>query len=217
MFTGIIEQTGRIESLNLTSRGGGLRVHILDQIDGRSPLLLGSSIAVNGCCLTAVDLGESSFAADISAETLRRTSFAEAARGKIVNLERPLRASDELGGHMVQGHVDGVGRVARLVPEGENWCLGVHVPEKIARYVVEKGSITIDGISLTVAAWHDSIAEIAVIPFTNERTNIRHLTPGDAVNLECDVLSKYIERMFAPRKEPAASHFSIESLKRQGF
>jgi riboflavin synthase len=217
MFTGIIEQMGRIESLNVTPQGGRLRVQILGQIDDRPPLVLGSSIAVNGCCLTAVELGVSAFAADLSAETLRRTSFAETAGGKIVNLERPLRAGDELGGHMVQGHVDGVGRVMRLVPEGENWWLGVRVPEEFARYVAEKGSITIDGLSLTVAAWHDSIAEIAVIPFTYQHTDIRHLAPGDAVNLECDVLAKYVVHMFAPRKEAAASNLSIESLRRQGF
>ncbi len=217
MFTGIIEQTGRIDSLDTSPLGGRLRIHILGQASGRAPLALGSSIAVNGCCLTATELGDSCFAADLSPETLRRTAFAEASPGDIVNLERPLRAGDELGGHMVQGHVDGVGRVARLVPDGDNWWLAVHVPAAMGRYIVEKGSITIHGVSLTVASWHHSLAEIAVIPFTYRQTNISRLAPGLPVNLECDVLAKYAERILAPAAESAPSPFTLDSLTRQGF
>ena len=137
------------------------------------------SIAVNGCCLTAVDISNETFAADLSGETLRRTSLGEMKPGTRVNLERPLTAMKELGGHFVQGHVDGVGRVARLEPEGANWWFGVRVPGDLARYVAMKGSIALDGISLTVAGWHDGIVETAIIPFTYEHTNLSSLKVGD--------------------------------------
>jgi riboflavin synthase len=140
-----------------------------------------------------------------------------------VNLERPLTAGKEFGGHFVQGHVDGVGRVTRLArlgaqaQEGANWLLGVRVPGELARYVAMKGSISLDGISLTVAGWSDGVVETAIIPYTYQHTNIARLALGDAVNVECDVLAKYIERLLEARGEPPASRLTVERLMGQGF
>jgi riboflavin synthase len=217
MFTGIIEQTGTIEALDLRDGTGRLRFRFAGPPTARAPFSLGASIAVNGCCLTAVDPSADSFSADLSGETLALTSFSELKPGAIVNLERPLTAGAELGGHFVQGHVDAVGRVRHLAREGENWWLAVYVPDYLSRYVATKGSITIDGISLTVARWQDGVAEIAVIPHTYAQTNIRQLGPGDPVNLEADVLAKYMERLLLAREKPIPSRFSIEELSSQGF
>jgi riboflavin synthase len=180
---------------------------------------LGDSIAVNGCCLTVVEFDVRSFAADLSGETLRRTAFGEKKPGQPVNLERPLAAAARLGGHFVQGHVDGIGRVTRLTPEGDNWWLSVRVPEGLPRYVAEKGSIAIDGISLTVARWHpqDGIADIAVIPFTHAHTNVHAMTVNDAVNIEVDILAKYVESLIASRKTSATSHLTVAELIEEGF
>jgi riboflavin synthase len=214
MFTGIIEHVGSIESLEKTSGGARLRVHAGPVGAG---LTVSSSVAVNGCCLTVVELAGETFAADLSGETLRRTSLGESKPGARVNLERPLSAGKELGGHFVQGHVDGVGRVAHLTPEGANWWLGVRVPAEIARYIALKGSIAIDGISLTVAAIADGIVEAAVIPFTYANTNLQSLAPGDAVNLETDILAKYVERLLDSSRAPATSRLSVARLIEDGF
>jgi riboflavin synthase len=163
------------------------------------------------------EFGTDHFSADLSGETLRRTAFGEMKAGGLVNLERPLAASARLGGHFVQGHVDDIGRVTRLVPEGDNWWLSVRVPEDLRRYVAEKGSIAIDGISLTVARWQDGVADIAIIPFTYEHTNISVMVPNDAVNLECDILAKYVESLLAVRKSGAVSHLTVSELVEEGF
>ncbi|MGD0840065.1 MAG: riboflavin synthase [Candidatus Acidiferrales bacterium] len=214
MFTGIIETVGRLEALDLSATGGRLRVHAGALAGSRA---IANSVAVNGCCLTVVALDDATFTADLSLETLHRTSFGEMERGALLNLERPLSAGAELGGHFVQGHVDGVGRITRLDPEGENWWLGVRVPDEIARYVAMKGSIAIDGISLTVAGWHDGIVEIAIIPFTYAQTNLGKAVVGNAVNLECDVLAKYIERLLEAREQTPQSRLTIDRLKAEGF
>ncbi len=199
MFTGITEHVGKIESLERGSEGGVLRVSLDGAREIAAEMKLGDSISVNGCCLTVAKFDAQAFSADLSGETLRRTSFGEKKAGDLVNLERPLAASARLGGHFVQGHVDGVGRVAKLVPEGNNWWLSVNVPEALRRYVAQKGSIAIDGISLTVARWQRGIADFAIIPFTHEHTNIRAMTADNAVNLECDILAKYVESLLAAR------------------
>lgn len=227
MFTGIIESTGVVEALERSEMGARLRVrvppHMLALADSHqgaqqaAPLQISDSIAVNGCCLTVTALDGDLFSADLSGETLRRTSFGELKPGARVNLERPLAAGAPLGGHFVQGHVDGVGRVARLVPEGNNWWLAVRVPDELARYVAMKGSIAIDGISLTVAGWREGIAEAAIIPYTYAHTNLRERVPGDAVNMECDILAKYLERLLEARREPAASRLTVEKLIEEGF
>ena len=214
MFTGIVEQIGKIESLERSEESARLKVRAPEIV---SALPIGASIAVNGCCLTVVESRDGLFAADLSGETLRRTSFGEMKPGRAVNLELPLKAGAPLGGHFVQGHVDGVGRVARLVSEGKNWWLSVRVPEELARYVAMKGSIAIDGISLTVAGWRDGIADCAIIPFTYAQTNLRELTVGDAANLECDILAKYLERLLKAQREPAPSRLTVSRLVEDGF
>jgi riboflavin synthase len=217
MFTGIIEAAGKIESLHRSDEGGKLRVSLAAAPEIASDMKIGDSIAVNGCCLTVVEFDSTSFAADLSGETLRRTSFGERKNGDIVNLERPLAVGARLGGHFVEGHVDGVGRVTRLAPEGDNWWLSVRVPENLRRYVAEKGSIAIDGISLTVAAWHDGISDIAVIPFTYQQTDVKGMVPGDVVNLETDIIAKYIESLFQSRATPAPSRITVSQLIEEGF
>jgi riboflavin synthase len=214
MFTGIVEHQGVIASLEAGAEGGRLRVRA-PELAAR--MTVSASIAVNGCCLTVVERDAETFAADLSGETLRRTSLGEMRVGTRVNLERPLTAGAELGGHFVQGHVDGVGRVARLAQEGQNWWLGVRLPEELARYVAMKGSIALDGISLTVAGWREGAVETAIIPYTYEHTNIGRMTLGDAVNVECDVLAKYVERLLAARDEKPAGRLTVERLVEQGF
>ena len=218
MFTGIIEHLGTIESLSLDGDGGRVTIHAPTL---GSKLAVSNSIAVNGCCLTIVAAEKDRFSADLSGETIRKTSFGANGgaieKDSCVNLEQPLTAGKEFGGHFVLGHVDGSGRVAYLRHEGESWWYGVQVPEEFARYIVPKGSITIDGISLTVAAWSDRIAEIAVIPFTYEHTNIRHRKPGDAVNLEGDILGKYVERYLEARGSATTTKISLAELTEQGF
>ncbi len=231
MFTGIIEATGVLETLRRTAESGRLVVRLPDSglPDSGAPepgapeiagaLKPGSSLAVNGCCLTVVELGNGSIEMDLSGETLQRTAFGEMKPGQRLNLERPLRVGAELGGHFVQGHVDGIGRVTRLVPEiGERgWWLSVRVPGELDRYVAMKGSLAIDGISLTVAGWNEGIADFAIVPFTYAHTNVRDLTVGDPVNVECDILAKYVERLLQASKGPAPSRLALEELLRQGF
>ncbi|HKM91590.1 MAG TPA: riboflavin synthase [Candidatus Acidoferrales bacterium] len=214
MFTGIVEQQGVIAALERGAEGGRLRVRV-PQLAAQ--LAIAGSIAVNGCCLTVVERDAETFAADLSGETLRRTSFGELGEGTSVNLEWPLTAGKEFGGHFVQGHVDGVGRVTRLAEEGANWWLGVRVPEELARYVAMKGSIALDGISLTVAGWREGIMEVAIIPFTYQHTNVGRMRLGDAVNVECDILAKYVERMLAGKNERPAERLTVERLIEQGW
>jgi len=215
MFTGIIEHLGTVEALKTNAQGGRLTIHAPTVA---KHLAVSNSIAVDGCCLTVVALENERFSADLSSETLRKTSIGEWKLGTRVNLEQPLTAGREFGGHFVLGHVDTVGRVVRLDPEGENWWYGVEVPESFARYIVPQGSISIDGISLTVARWNSRVAEIAVIPFTHEHTNIRGKKIGDAVNLEGDILGKYVERCLEARNgAKPSSNLTIEQFVSQGF
>jgi len=182
-----------------------------------SDLGLGDSIAVNGCCLTVVESDAYQFSADLSGETLRRTSLGEKKAGDLVNLERSLVAGARLGGHFVQGHVDGTGRVTELSPEGDNWWLAVRVPEDLRRYVAEKGSLAIDGISLTVARWVDGVASIAIIPYTYEHTSVRQVAVGDLVNLECDILAKYVESLLGGQVVRASARLTVRQLIEEGF
>jgi len=227
MFTGITEQVVNIESLDHSETGGRLRVSFRGTATaGSAPendstiaqdTKLGDSISVNGCCLTVVEFTADHFTADLSGETLRRTNFGEKNPGHLVNLERPLAAGGRLGGHFMQGHVDGVGRVTRLAPEGENWWLSVRVPQDLRRYVAEKGSIALDGISLTVARWHEGIADIAIIPFTYARTNVHSMSVNDAINIETDVLAKYVESLLHNDKSQPTSHLTVKQLVEEGF
>jgi riboflavin synthase len=215
MFTGIIEHLGTVDSLTIHSVGGRVTVHAPSVTP---QLVVANSIAVDGCCLTVVAVDGECFSADLSAETLRKTSLGEWKKGTRVNLEQPMTAAKEFGGHFVLGHVDTIGRVTRLEAEGENWWYGVEAPASFAKYIVPQGSICIDGISLTVARWNSSVAEVAVIPFTHEHTNIKNKKVGDAVNLEGDVLGKYVERYLETRVgAKSASKVTIEQLIQQGF
>ena len=214
LFTGIVEHVGRIESIEKGPEGGRLRIHA-GPLAGS--LAVAGSVAVNGCCLTVVERAGEIFAADLSSETLKRTAFGEMKPGARVNLERPLTAGKEFGGHFMQGHVDGIGRVARLAPEGPNWWFGVRLPAEVERYVVLKGSIAIDGISLTVASLANGIAEVAIIPFTYANTNLQALVTGDAVNLEADILAKYVEKLLDTRRATAPSRLTAARLIEEGF
>lgn len=185
MFTGIVEELGTVVS----RRGARLRIAAEKVVSDAGT---GDSIAVNGTCLTVVAQGEGWWEADVVDETYSRTSLGQLVEGDPVNLERPVRLSDRLGGHLVQGHVDGVGLVVTPAPD-----LRVTVPRGLLRYVVEKGSITVDGVSLTVAAVHDDGLSVAVIPHTAEVTTLGRRAPGDAVNLEVDVTAKHVERLLA--------------------
>jgi riboflavin synthase len=223
MFTGIIEQAGKIESLSGDANGGRLRVSLAGVAEIApeiaAEMKLGGSIAVNGCCLTVVEFDSAYFSADLSLETLQRTSFGGKKAGDLVNLERPLAAGARLGGHFVQGHVDGTAQVTELAQQGDNWWLSVRLPEELRRYVAEKGSIAIDGISLTIARWQDGIASIALIPYTYAHTNVQSMKVGDQVNIECDILAKYMESLLAARsaKDEPGSQLTVERLVEQGF
>ena len=192
MFTGIIEELGHVRAIE--KRGEDARIVIEARIvteDSRD----GDSIAVNGVCLTALELQPGSFAADISRETLLRSTLGSLKPGSAVNLERAVTPATRLGGHIVQGHVDARGRFLGREDHGESWTVRIGYPKEIARYIVFKGSIAVEGISLTVANLTDEFFEIAVIPKTWEVTNFSHLEPGDEVNLEVDVIAKYVERL----------------------
>jgi riboflavin synthase len=215
MFTGIIEHLGAIASLSFAKGGGRITIHAPSMAPSLS---VSGSIAVNGCCLTVVECNKESFSADLSAETLEKTSFRRLKPDTLVNLEQPLTAGKEFGGHFVLGHVDGTGKVVSIETEGEGWRYSVRVPEEVAKYVVPKGSVTIDGVSLTVADWHADVAAIAVIPYTYKHTNIRDRKTGDVVNLEGDVLGKYVERYIAARDgKSIKSPITLEKLIWQGF
>ncbi|MGZ4380281.1 MAG: riboflavin synthase [Gaiellaceae bacterium] len=194
MFTGIVRERGRVASIVGGADGARLRV-VAPQTAAQT--VVGDSVAINGVCLTATAVTDGELAFDAVAETLRRTSLGRLEPGAEVNLEPALRAGEPLGGHIVQGHVDGVGRVRSLEPAGDGAELTVEAAPEILRYCVEKGSITVDGVSLTVASLAGDAFSIALIPHTLAETTLSRLVPGDEVNLEVDVLAKYVERLVA--------------------
>ncbi len=193
MFTGIVEELGRLESLD----GGRLRIAATRVVEDAS---IGDSIAVNGCCLTVVAFGDDWWEADVSDETISRTSIRSLQPGDGTNLERAVKMSDRLGGHLVQGHVDGVGEIVEPVPD-----LRVRVPQALTRYLVEKGSVTVDGVSLTVVDALDDGFTVAIIPHTADVTTLGARRPGDLVNIEVDVMAKYVERLMAAYVETGAA------------
>jgi riboflavin synthase len=195
VFTGLVVGIGRVARVDRSDAGARVRI---DTPLARE-LKPGDSIAVNGVCLSAAELDDGWFVADAMNETLTRTSLADLSAGTQVNLELPLRAGDRLGGHMVQGHVDGVGRVASVTEDGFARRIEIEAPEQVLRYVIEKGSIAVDGVSLTVAAVLSGSFTVSLIPETLQRTNLGRAQPGDRVNLEADVLAKYVEKLMAVR------------------
>src|SRR6195256_5160373 len=214
MFTGIIDEVGKV--VKIQQRGENRRITI-EAATIPKQLGVGDSVAVSGVCLTALDIKPTTFCADLAPETWARTSFSRMHEGARVNLELPMKADGRFGGHIVQGHVDGVGKLIELerIADSENWWLHIEIPSEIAKYTVFKGSIAIEGISLTVAKLEGNRGKIAIIPHTVEMTNLGSLKPGDPVNLEADLIAKYVEKMIS--REPAKSHLTIEELVQQGF
>ena len=190
MFTGIVEEVGIVSKIT----NNGMTVKALRVL---SDVKLGDSIAVNGTCLTTVSFSNSEFSVDLSPETMRRTSLSQLTEGSRVNLERALSASDRIGGHIVQGHVDATGRITSIKPDGDSIIFRVRVPKRLDKYIVEKGFVAVDGISLTVVKRGASSFTLAVIPYTLENTNLAVLSEGDQVNLEADILAKYVESLLA--------------------
>ncbi|HEX8398082.1 MAG TPA: riboflavin synthase [Pyrinomonadaceae bacterium] len=212
LFTGIIEELGRVQDLE--KNAAGARIVIAAKTvtgDARE----GDSIAVNGVCLTALNITKDSFAADVSDETLRRSTIGDLRVGSLINLERAVTPQTRLGGHIVQGHVDARGQFLGAVQAGDFWTIRIGYPPEMAAYLVFKGSVSVEGISLTVANLTDEYFEIAVIPKTWELTNLHALKNGDAVNLEADVIAKYVERILSVREK--SSGVTIEKLEQFGY
>jgi riboflavin synthase len=217
LFTGIIEETGVIKELRIKSQGA---VAVIAAKTIPSESKIGDSIAVNGVCLTATKIGMDYFSCDLSMETLRRSSLNRAKQGVLVNLERPLTLNGRLGGHIVQGHVDGVGRLLDKKPSGDGFEISFNFPRELEKYLVHKGSIAVDGISLTIFSLDRDSFSVAVIPHTLDSTNLRQLQSGDPVNLEVDILGKYFERFVQLgliHNRQAESKLTPEYLLNQGF
>ncbi len=215
MFTGLIEEVGTVARLEGSARGARLTVRCSAVLDGTA---IGDSIATNGVCLTVTGRTADTFSADIMAESLRRSGLGALKPGSPVNLERAMAAGGRFGGHIVSGHIDGTGIVHSLQPEGDAavWVT-VDAPPEILRYVVEKGSIAIDGISLTVAAVGDACFQVSIIPHTGAETTLLRRKPGDTVNLECDIIAKYVEKLMQPAETPKRSGITLDFLAANGF
>lgn len=215
MFTGIVEECGRIRRLQVHGHSGLLTVaasHVVEDC------AIGDSIAVNGICLTVTQVDSNSFTADVMAETLRRSSLAEARPGDPVNLERAMACGGRFGGHLVTGHIDGTGTIRSIRPEENAVWYTIEAPAHLLRYVVEKGSVAIDGISLTVAAVQPQTFSVSVIPHTRAVTALAHRTVGAAVNLECDIIAKYVEKLMTPAApEPSSAGITPAFLTEYGF
>jgi riboflavin synthase len=204
MFTGLIQELGRVDALDQGEEGMRLRI----RASLASELSPGDSVAVNGACLTASSVADGGFEADVMRQTLALTTLGGLETGAPVNLELPLRPTDRLGGHLVQGHVDGTGTVSELVPDGFAKRLRVELPDELLPFVVERGSLALEGVSLTVAALDDPIVEVSLIPETLERTTLGSVGPGDRLNVECDLLARYVGRRLSA--EPGMSPLSTE-------
>ncbi len=213
MFTGIIEEVGKV---NRIARENGKRRLTVSASHLTKELKKGDSIAVSGVCLTAVEITLESFSADLAEETWKRTSFSRIKPGALLNLELPMRADGRLGGHIVLGHVDATGKFLALdkIPDGEDYWLQIEIPSELSRYVILKGSLAIEGISLTIAKIEGNQVTAAIIPHTVTMTNLKSLRPGDPVNLEVDMIAKYVEKMMS-RESP--SSITVERLVREGF
>jgi len=214
MFTGIVTEVGHVTRIE--QHGENRHITIAAEYAPKE-LRTGDSISASGVCLTALDIKPGSFSADLAPETWARTSFSRVHQGARMNLELPMKADGRFGGHIVQGHVDGVGKLVALerIAGSENFWMRIELPPDVEKYTVHKGSICIEGISLTVAKIEGKNCSVAIIPHTVERTNLNSLKPGDPVNLEADLIAKYVEKMM--RSEPAESSLTVEELVRQGF
>jgi riboflavin synthase len=214
MFTGIIEETGKVRSIQPDAKGAKL---VVSAARVPAQLKVGDSIAVNGVCLTVTQTTPDSFSADLSPETIRLTTFAAVRAGAMVNLERPLALGDRLGGHMVQGHIDGTGRITSIAPAGEGVVIAFDFPTDLERYLVYKGSIAVDGVSLTIASLEKNRFTVAVIPLTLRATTLGRMAPADAVNLETDIMGKYFERFFQLGIRGTGPGLTVDYLRQQGY
>lgn len=213
MFTGIVEEVGTVASIEPRTAGSRLRINCATVLEDSFE---GASLCVNGVCLTAVDLRPGSFCADVAPETLRASNLGDLRPGSLVNLERPLSPQGRLGGHIVQGHVDAAGEMISLDPLGDgNWWLNLRVPPELERFLVYKGSVAIDGISLTVAAIEGGVLSVTIIPHTYRNTALKERRPGARINLEVDILAKYVEKMLSSMERP--SHLTVEDLRANGY
>jgi riboflavin synthase len=216
MFTGLIQDIGEIQSLQ--HQGGGVSLTISTQLDLRS-VKVGDSISVDGVCLTVVKVSGRAFSVEVSPETSGRTTLASLKKGQPVNLETALKMSDLLGGHLVSGHVDGTGEIAEVAREGNSLRYRFRVPPEVGRYLIEKGSVAVDGISLTVAEYRDQVFSVSVIPHTAERTTLGKKKAGDKVNLENDLIAKYVEKFVhqAGMPSPQSARINAAFLAEHGF
>ncbi|MCZ6777113.1 MAG: riboflavin synthase [Ignavibacteria bacterium] len=215
MFTGIVQEIGKI--IQLKSHGNGVAFTV-EAPQSVKELRINDSILINGVCLTVIDENDPTFKVEAVEETLRKTTLGELKPSSMVNLELPLRLTDRLGGHLVQGHVDGVGVVKSIVQKTNSWLITVQIPEKFAHYVIPVGSIAIDGISLTVASMQGLEVTVSIIPHTMEQTTLRQARAGTRVNLEFDLIGKYIERLLhSDRMEEEGGRISREKLKEWGY
>lgn len=215
MFTGIVEEKGSLRKLQLGDVSGSLEIQAGIVLGGTK---LGDSIAVNGVCLTVTKLSGQSFSADVMAETLRRSNLGQLEHGAQVNLERAMPTDGRFGGHIVSGHIDGVGIIQSMRREGNAVWVRISAPDEILQLVIEKGSIAIDGISLTVAAVDSGSFQVSIIPHTAGQTTLLDRKPGDVVNLENDVIGKYVQRLLAPKGEaPSEQEISLGYLAQHGF
>ena len=212
MFTGIVEEVGTVAAIRRGAQSCVLTIGAHTVLEDAS---LGDSIAVNGVCLTVVSADEKGFSADVMHETLNRSSLGDLQVGSKVNLERALPANGRFGGHIVSGHIDGTGRIVRVVPDDNAVWYEIKAPAAIMRYVVEKGSVAIDGISLTVASVARDSFKVSIIPHTRAHTNLADKGPGAQVNLECDIIGKYVERMLAGGVNAAADSAHAGGLSRE--
>jgi len=216
MFTGLIQDIGKIQSID--RRGEGICLMIFTQLD-LSAAKIGDSVSVDGVCLTITKLSGRTFSAEVSPETLRRTTLSKAREGQPVNLEMALKMSDPLGGHLVSGHVDGMGEIIETVAEGNSIRYRFRVPAEVSRFLIEKGSVAVDGISLTVVECHDREFSVSVIPHTAQATTLGKKKPGDPVNLENDMIAKYVQKFVQAREDLAGERSRIDYafLAKHGF
>lgn len=215
MFTGIVEEVGSIAGVERGAKSAKLKINAKTVLEGTK---LGDSIAVNGVCLTVTSMASGTFTADVMAETLRRSSLGALSTGSMVNLERAMAADGRFGGHIVSGHIDATGTVKSLVREDNAVWVTIAAESSVLRYIVEKGSIAIDGISLTVAYVDDSCFKVSIIPHTAKETTLLQKKPGDIVNLECDVIAKYIEKLMKPApEENTKSGITMDFLMKHGY
>jgi len=217
IFTGLVMETGSVRRIDRRPDGARLVIAARVVLEGSH---IGDSISINGADLTVIELGLDFFSVEASLETLRRTTLGDLGPGSPVNLERALAVGERLGGHMVQGHIDGTGKVISVLPEGNAYRVRIEFPDELGRYIAMKGSVTVDGISLTVAAMVGGNSfEVAIIPHTWQNTIIRYYKPGDHVNLEVDILAKYVERLLEHKDQTAikGSKLTVDYLTEQGF